>query len=270
MDDPHQDTSTVLCALSKSVARKREFVSADVVFQRLHSSIALEIWKRSARKIRSCWPLAAFPAPLTAGLRPAPLRPSLPLSVSCASPCWFVSLALCCRAVSPRVRVPARSQRRSSPSRRHLRTRSLVASTLVPPLGRHSRRQTTCSPFYVCVLAPCAQARTDSAWVDLAWRRRLSHRPGSQVLPHDSSGARSPLSQSLRLAGLCSRAPGACGFREHGPRFLTAHASRCARQFAPPVAQLARQDPPDAAEARRSRDKRRRREAQTGQASHVA
>ena len=44
----HQDTLTVLCSLSKSIARKRNFVSAEVVFHRLHSSISLEIWKRSA------------------------------------------------------------------------------------------------------------------------------------------------------------------------------------------------------------------------------
>ena len=46
---PHQDTLTVVRFLSKSIARKRNVVSAEVVFQRLHSSITLEIWKRSAR-----------------------------------------------------------------------------------------------------------------------------------------------------------------------------------------------------------------------------
>ena len=35
------------------------------MFQRLHSSITFEIWKRSAWQIRSCWaPLAALPTPL--------------------------------------------------------------------------------------------------------------------------------------------------------------------------------------------------------------
>ena len=61
---PHRDTLTVLRSLSASIIRKRKLVSAEVVFQRLHSSITLEIWKRSARKIRACWPLAAIPATL--------------------------------------------------------------------------------------------------------------------------------------------------------------------------------------------------------------
>ena len=50
------------------------------MYQRLHSSITLEIWKRSARQIHSCWPLAALPAPwtLTSSLCPGPCRPLLP------------------------------------------------------------------------------------------------------------------------------------------------------------------------------------------------
>ena len=59
---------TVLRSLSKFIARKRNFVSSEVVFQRLHSSITLEIWKRSAGQIRSCWPLAAFLVPLNLDL----------------------------------------------------------------------------------------------------------------------------------------------------------------------------------------------------------
>ena len=38
------DTLTVLRSLSKSIARKRNIASAEVVFHRLHSSITLEIW----------------------------------------------------------------------------------------------------------------------------------------------------------------------------------------------------------------------------------
>ena len=57
---PHRDTLTVLRSLSKSIARKRNFVSAKVVYQKLHASNTLEIWKRSARQIRACWPLAAL------------------------------------------------------------------------------------------------------------------------------------------------------------------------------------------------------------------
>ena len=59
---PHPDTLTVLRSLSKSIARKRNIASAEVVFHRLHSSITLEIWRRSARQVRACWPVAALPA----------------------------------------------------------------------------------------------------------------------------------------------------------------------------------------------------------------
>ena len=62
---PHRDTLTVLRSLSKSIARKRNFVSAEVVYQKLHASITLEIWKRSARQIRACWALAALPVSRT-------------------------------------------------------------------------------------------------------------------------------------------------------------------------------------------------------------
>ena len=41
------------------------------MFHRLHSSITLEIWKLSARQIRSCWPVAGFLAPLDPDLQPA-------------------------------------------------------------------------------------------------------------------------------------------------------------------------------------------------------
>ena len=59
---PHPDTLTVLRSLSKSIARKRNIASAEVVFHRLHSSITLEIWRRSARQIRTCWPVTDLPA----------------------------------------------------------------------------------------------------------------------------------------------------------------------------------------------------------------
>ena len=56
----HRDTLTVLRSINKSSARIRNFVSAEVC-QKLHASITLEIWKRSARQIRACSPLAALP-----------------------------------------------------------------------------------------------------------------------------------------------------------------------------------------------------------------
>ena len=53
------DTLAVLRSLSKSIARKRNVASAEVVFHRLHSSITLEIWRRTARQVRACWPTTA-------------------------------------------------------------------------------------------------------------------------------------------------------------------------------------------------------------------
>ena len=44
--------------------RKRDAASVDAVLHRLHSSITLEIWKRSAWQIRSSWPVAEMPAAL--------------------------------------------------------------------------------------------------------------------------------------------------------------------------------------------------------------
>ena len=61
---PHPDTLAVLRSLSKSIARKRNIASAEVVFHRLHSSITLEIWRRSARQVRACWPVTALPVDL--------------------------------------------------------------------------------------------------------------------------------------------------------------------------------------------------------------
>ena len=52
------------CALSANPLRKRNIASAEVVFHRLHSSITLEIWRRSARQVRACWPVTALPADL--------------------------------------------------------------------------------------------------------------------------------------------------------------------------------------------------------------
>ena len=61
---PHSDTLTILRSLSKSIARKRNIASAEVVFHRLHSSITLEIWRRSARQMRTCWPVTDLTANL--------------------------------------------------------------------------------------------------------------------------------------------------------------------------------------------------------------
>ena len=40
------------------------------MFQSLHSSITVEIWKRSGRQIHTCWPIVDFPAPVNPDLKP--------------------------------------------------------------------------------------------------------------------------------------------------------------------------------------------------------
>ena len=84
----HQDTLIVLRSLSKSLARERNFVSADVVVHRLHSSVTLEIWTRSATQTRSCWPVCGRSC--ATGPRP----------VACVwgSPCSLPLLSLAARA----------------------------------------------------------------------------------------------------------------------------------------------------------------------------
>ena len=82
---PHSDTLAVLRSLSKSVARKRNIASAEVVFHRLHSSITLEIWRRSARQVRACWPVTAPGRPGPGYL--APLGGLFPCLVLRPLPC---------------------------------------------------------------------------------------------------------------------------------------------------------------------------------------
>ena len=101
-----------------------------------------------------------------------------------------------------------------------------IHSLLVP--APEPRRQLACSPLRVCVSFSlallCAQARTDSAWVDLAQRGRL---------PPGSTGAHPSLSHPLWPTCLSSRAAGVSGVCERRSASLSAHASRCACWFAP-------------------------------------
>ena len=62
------------------------------MYQRLHSSITLEIRKRSARQIRSCWPVAVLPAPLELDLQPAGGAPPFLSAPPCVSPAAHVRL----------------------------------------------------------------------------------------------------------------------------------------------------------------------------------
>ena len=88
----HQETLTVSRSLSKSIARIRTFVSAEVVYQRLHSSITLERLKRYARLI-----LSLLLWTLTFGLLLEHLRSLLLLLLLCehlvALRVWFSVVA---------------------------------------------------------------------------------------------------------------------------------------------------------------------------------
>ena len=116
-------------------ARKRNFVSAEVVFQRLHSTITLKRWKRSARQIHSLDPQLAAPQCLCAALR-VDWRARVPDPVVVWCPCACVFLFTDVSRVLGVLLRPCLDQtssgswRRSSISCRHLRTRLLVASTL--------------------------------------------------------------------------------------------------------------------------------------------
>ena len=102
----HRDTLTVFRSLGKPIARKRNFVPAEVVYQKLNSSTTPEIWKRSARQIRACWPLAALPD----SLDPDPW--SLPWAPGPRPPVGFWSLMCWCL----RFPLPILSLRRASAS----------------------------------------------------------------------------------------------------------------------------------------------------------
>ena len=91
---PHRDTLTVLRSFSKSIARKRNFVSAEVVHQELHASITLEtvLGKFGLlgrfRPFRTLWTLN--PKFLLGALGPLPPVVSCP-PAPCAPFSWAVS-----------------------------------------------------------------------------------------------------------------------------------------------------------------------------------
>ena len=177
----------------------------------------------------------------------------------------------CRRVVSQRARVPAHSRfsrpggvlrlclvltsfgswRRSSTPWRHLRVRSLEAFTpcWFSPRGHGA---TPCAFSAPALLLLVALSR---AWVNFAQRARLSNWPGSQFpleririsRIRSGSPAFAPVLQEPVEPVSTVRAPSL-------PAFCGAPAS-----LHPPLAQPTRQNPSDSAEARRSRDKRRRR-----------
>jgi hypothetical protein len=53
---PHPRTTAILRTLAKRVARRRGCSAAEWRYKRLRAAIAVEVWKRAAHMIRSCWP----------------------------------------------------------------------------------------------------------------------------------------------------------------------------------------------------------------------
>ena len=224
------------------------------MFQPLHSSITFEIWKRSARQIRSCCALAALPALLDPDLKSVIGPPGL---LSRASPgvlpcrlclCSMPTLGLPVRArlyPSSCVSVlPSRLSRSeqlwhlafqlaSVASLEDVVTHS-IQSVLDPP-----RASAACAPSLPLALSH-TQGRSEPPLVNFAQPSR-PYRPGGQKLP--SSPARTIWLLPPPTSGPAQLAPPPCPW-------LTARL----------LAQLARRSSSGVAEARRrSRDKRWRR-----------
>ena len=53
---PHAKTLAILRTLSQRISRRHSTGSAAEVFAHIHGKISLEIWRRSARQVISCWP----------------------------------------------------------------------------------------------------------------------------------------------------------------------------------------------------------------------
>ena len=58
---PHARTWSVLRTLSKRIARRRGTACSAEVLQHLHGAITVEIWRRAAKQVFSCWPAGAGP-----------------------------------------------------------------------------------------------------------------------------------------------------------------------------------------------------------------
>jgi hypothetical protein len=53
---PHASTAQALSAICRRTARRRGLVKADTLIRRSHAAITVEIWRRAARMVASCWP----------------------------------------------------------------------------------------------------------------------------------------------------------------------------------------------------------------------
>ena len=56
---PHAATTKVLRALARQAARRRSFVSAQLLQRRAEAAISVEIWRRGAKMVFACWPRQA-------------------------------------------------------------------------------------------------------------------------------------------------------------------------------------------------------------------
>ena len=56
---PHPAALQALGHIARRTARRRGLLKADVVLRRAHAAITVEIWRRAARMVASCWPNSA-------------------------------------------------------------------------------------------------------------------------------------------------------------------------------------------------------------------
>ena len=52
---PHPRTTAILRTLTNRIARKRGTACASDVYRHLRASMSVEIWRRVARQVISCW-----------------------------------------------------------------------------------------------------------------------------------------------------------------------------------------------------------------------
>ena len=53
---PHPETTAYLRTLSKRISRRRGCSDSGAVYRGLQKAIAVEIWRRAAKQVISCWP----------------------------------------------------------------------------------------------------------------------------------------------------------------------------------------------------------------------
>jgi len=53
---PYARTTTLLCTLAKRVAWRRGCLASEWRYKRLRARLSVEIWRRAALMVRSCWP----------------------------------------------------------------------------------------------------------------------------------------------------------------------------------------------------------------------